>query len=499
MKLFIALLTAATGILHLLIGLNIGIGFGAINWMLVLNGVGYLVLLFLFWTAAGSRRGTIRWILLAYTLITLIGYFVINADANFGLNNTWGLIIKAIELLLVILLFLYRPSERAVTTAPAYTTATTRTVTTPTAPLATSSMTAATGAAMAGTAAMVDRSVDATVNAADEAVVETDSFLDKVGDRAGDAIDYVGDKAEAAYDAVADTTSDAVHYVGDKAEDAYHAVADTTSDAVDYVGDKVEAAYDAVADTTGDAVDYVDDKADAAYDAVAGAVGGAVAYAGDKAEDAYDAVADTTSDVVDYTGDAVRGAGAAVVGAVGGAADEVQDLTTTSAAELDAAQLHAEPSAADLRKELEEYLRSFGPSSEFRKEIEYIEGIGPVFGQKLRGAGIVTVIDLLVNGATRRGRKQISDQTGLAQSQILTWVNHVDLFRIKGVAQEYADLLEQSGVDTVVELAQRNPANLHKRMLDINEQRALVRRAPHASEVQSWVEQAKSLRRLIYY
>ncbi len=67
------------------------------------------------------------------------------------------------------------------------------------------------------------------------------------------------------------------------------------------------------------------------------------------------------------------------------------------------------------------------------------------------------------------------------------------------MAQEYADLLEQSGVDTVVELAQRNPANLHKRMLDINEQRALVRRAPHASEVQSWVEQAKSLRRLIYY
>jgi len=480
MKLLIALLTAATGIMHLLIGFNIVAGFGATNWMLVLNGLGYLVLLFLWWTADGSRRGTIRWILLAYTLITLIGYFVINAGDNYGLNNTVGLIVKAIELLLAILLFLYRPSERAVTTAPAYTTTTTRTVTTPptpTAPIATSSMTAATGAAMAGTAAMVDRSVDATVNVADDAVAETDSFFDKVGDKVGDAVDYVGDKAE----------------------DAYDAVADTTSDAVDYVGDKAEAAYDAVADTTSDAADYVDDKADAAYGAVAGAVGGAAAYVGDKAEDAYDAVADTTSDAVDYTGDAVRGADVAVVGAVGGAADEVQDLTTANAAELDAAQLHAEPSATDLRTELEEYLRSFGPPSEFRKEIEYIEGIGPAFGQKLRGAGINTVLDLLVNGATRRGRKHLSDQTGLAQSQILTWVNHVDLFRIKGVAQEYADLLEQSGVDTVVELAQRNPANLHKRMLDINEQRALVRRAPHASEVQSWVEQAKSLRRLIYY
>ena len=480
MKLFIALLTAATGILHLLVGFNIVGGFGAINWMLVLNGVGYLVLLFLYWTSAGSRRGTIRWILLAYTLITLIGYFVINAADNYGLNNTMGLIIKAIELLLVILLFLDRGSDRVVAPARVSTATPTRTVTTPpspTAPIATSSMTAATGAAVVGTAAMVDRSMDATVNAADETVAETDDLIDEVGERAGATIDYVDDKADAAYDAVADTTSDAV----------------------DYVDDKADAAYDAVADTTSDAVDYVGDKADAASVAAAGAVAGAVAYMGDKAEDAEEAVADTTSDAVDYAGDAARSAEMAVAGAVGGVVDEAQDLTSADAAELDAAQLHAEPTAADLRSELEEYLRSFGPTSEFRKQIEYVEGIGPVFGQKLRGAGIATVLDLLVNGATRRGRKHISDQTGLPQSQILTWVNHVDLFRIKGVAQEYADLLEQSGVDTVVELAQRNPANLHKRMLDINEQHALVRRAPHASEVQSWVEQAKSLRRLIYY
>ncbi len=308
-------------------------------------------------------------------------------------------------------------------------------------------------------------------------MAETDDLIDEVGERAGATIDYVDDKADAAYDAVADTTSDAV----------------------DYVDDKADAAYDAVADTTSDAVDYVGDKAGAASVAAAGAVAGAVAYMGDKAEDAEEAVADTTSDAVDYAGDAARSAEMAVAGAVGGVVDEAQDLTSADAAELDAAQLHAEPTAADLRSELEEYLRSFGPTSEFRKQIEYVEGIGPVYGQKLRGAGIATVLDLLVNGATRRGRKHISDQTGLPQSQILTWVNHVDLFRIKGVAQEYADLLEQSGVDTVVELAQRNPANLHKRMLDINEQHALVRRAPHASEVQSWVEQAKSLRRLIYY
>ena len=89
--------------------------------------------------------------------------------------------------------------------------------------------------------------------------------------------------------------------------------------------------------------------------------------------------------------------------------------------------------------------------------------------------------------------------SGLTVSEILTWVNHIDLFRIKGVAEEYADLLEQSGVDTVVELAQRNPNNLFKRMNDINQEKKLVRRTPHLSDVQSWVEQAKNLKRLIHY
>ena len=44
---------------------------------------------------------------------------------------------------------------------------------------------------------------------------------------------------------------------------------------------------------------------------------------------------------------------------------------------------------------------------------------------------------------------------------ILEWVNHVDLFRIKGVGEEYSDLLEEAGVDTVVELAQRKADNLY--------------------------------------
>ena len=505
MKYLIALLIAATGILHLIAGFNLLGGTGATNWLLVLNGAGYLVLLVLFWMASGNG-GIIRWILLAYTLITLIGYFAINAGNNFGLDNTLGLVIKAIELLLVILLLLYRGSRpvpaRATpvkTTAPRASVPVDTTGVSPaiTAAAANTAAGASLGAAAATTAAV---SMDDRMGTAiDTTLADVDDDADDVVDAMDDAADAVGDKVEAGYDAAADAAGDAADAVGDVAEDAVDAV----DDAADAVGDKMEAGYDAVTDAAGEAADAVGDVAEDAVDAVDDAADGV----GDKVEAGYDAVGGAADDAVDavadVTGDVshdVRGGAVAAAGLIDGDVVEAEDILAADAADLDAADLAAEPTADDLRAELESYIRTLGPtSSEFRREIEYIEGIGATYGQKLRGIGINTVLDLLVNGATRRGRKQLSDQSGIAQSNILTWVNHIDLFRIKGVAQEYADLLEQSGVDTVVELAQRNPANLHKRMLDINEQKSLVRRAPHASEVQSWVEQAKDLRRLIHY
>ncbi len=254
---------------------------------------------------------------------------------------------------------------------------------------------------------------------------------------------------------------------------------DAVGDAGDAMADMAGAAYDAAADMAGDAVDAVGDAGDAMAD---------------MAGDAYDAAADMAGDAVDATRGAAMAVAAGVSDVVDSAADAMSGTTSDMGDESDDSDF------TSIRAELEDYFRtSFGKSSEYSRPIEYIEGIGAAYGQKFRGIGINTVMDLIINGATRKGRKILADQTGISQSLILTWVNHVDLFRIKGVAQEYADLLEEAGVDTVVELAQRNPANLHKRMIEVNDQKELVRRTPHASEVQSWVEQAKSLRRVIHY
>ncbi|GAB1401020.1 DUF4332 domain-containing protein [Aminivibrio sp.] len=132
-------------------------------------------------------------------------------------------------------------------------------------------------------------------------------------------------------------------------------------------------------------------------------------------------------------------------------------------------------------------------------KLEMVEGIGQVYADKLRGAGVATTEMLLEMGSTKKGREDLAEKSGISGKLILEWVNHVDLFRIKGVGEEYADLLEASGVDTVPELAQRRADNLHKKLAEINAEKKLVRQLPSENQVQGWIDQAKKLPRKILY
>ncbi len=125
--------------------------------------------------------------------------------------------------------------------------------------------------------------------------------------------------------------------------------------------------------------------------------------------------------------------------------------------------------------------------------------IGEKYGAKLAEAGIKTTQALLKAGGSAKGRKGVAEKCGISEKVVLRCVNMADLFRIKGVGEEYSDLLEAAGVDTVPELAQRNTANLCKKMLEVNAKKKLVRRPPAASMVERWVAQAKTLPRAIEY
>lgn len=128
-----------------------------------------------------------------------------------------------------------------------------------------------------------------------------------------------------------------------------------------------------------------------------------------------------------------------------------------------------------------------------------IEGIGEKYGTKLKMIGISTTETLLERGRTPQGRKEVAEKSGITKTLILEWVNLADLFRIKGVGEEYSDLLEEAGVDTVVELAQRNPANLYNSVVDVNKKKKLVRKLPTEDQISDWVKQAKKLPRVVEY
>ena len=131
--------------------------------------------------------------------------------------------------------------------------------------------------------------------------------------------------------------------------------------------------------------------------------------------------------------------------------------------------------------------------------IATIEGIGPVFAEKLTAAGVKTVEGLLEAAKDPKGRKTLAEASGIDEKRILNWANKADLMRIKGVGEEYSDLLEAPGVDTVKELKHRKPENLLAKMTEVNEAKKLVRALPTLKAVTDWVEQAKVLPAVMTY
>ncbi|WP_428700267.1 DUF4332 domain-containing protein [Stappia sp.] len=125
--------------------------------------------------------------------------------------------------------------------------------------------------------------------------------------------------------------------------------------------------------------------------------------------------------------------------------------------------------------------------------IDEIEGIGPVYAEKLQAVGIKTTEAYLERAKDPKGRKALAEETGIDDKRILKWANMADLMRISGVGEEYSELLEAAGVDTVKELKHRNAANLHAKMAEVNEEKKLVRQLPSESAVEKWVAQAKDL------
>jgi predicted flap endonuclease-1-like 5' DNA nuclease len=128
-----------------------------------------------------------------------------------------------------------------------------------------------------------------------------------------------------------------------------------------------------------------------------------------------------------------------------------------------------------------------------------IAGIGAEAAAALRAIGIRTTESLLEAAKNPKGRQRLAASLGIDGKRILRWANLVDRMRIKGIGEDYAELLRAVGVDTVKELKYRNPARLAKAMRDHNTKRKLVRVLPSDQAVERWVESAKKLPLKITY
>ena len=229
----------------------------------------------------------------------------------------------------------------------------------------------------------------------------------------------------------------------------------------------------------------------AAMAAAAGGVAGAVAAGAVASQAAAQGPAEVETPaevVVPAEAEPVIAEAATVVAAVAPAPEEPPAVETPA----DAAEVEKNVEASVDRDNPEEMAK-------FSYPLEYVEGIGPVYAGKLKEIGIVTPLDLLKGGAFPKGRAEIAEKSGISGKLILEWVNHCDLYRIKGIGSEWADLLEEAGVDTVVELSMRNPKNLFDKMNLVNEEKKLVRKTPAQAQVEDWVGQAKQLPRVVNY
>ncbi len=131
------------------------------------------------------------------------------------------------------------------------------------------------------------------------------------------------------------------------------------------------------------------------------------------------------------------------------------------------------------------------------RNIQDLEGIGPKYAALLKQQGIDTTDQLLQVAGSGTGRRELAEKTAIGERRLLKWVNMCDLFRIRGVAGQFAELLEGAGVDTIRELRNRNAHNLALQLSEINDAARLCRTTPGEKTVADWIRQAKSLQPMV--
>ncbi|MNK71406.1 DNA repair and recombination protein RadA [compost metagenome] len=127
-------------------------------------------------------------------------------------------------------------------------------------------------------------------------------------------------------------------------------------------------------------------------------------------------------------------------------------------------------------------------------KIEDVLGIGPVYGAKLREAGVTNTEKLQKATTTRYQRQKLAETTGISYKLVLAWAQKVELMTIKGIGPRQSNLLASIGITSSKELARRVPANLHDRLGVANTfTPKFVDNTPSVNTVTKWIDAAKAM------
>ncbi|GAC1618451.1 MAG: hypothetical protein NVS9B1_27510 [Candidatus Dormibacteraceae bacterium] len=120
------------------------------------------------------------------------------------------------------------------------------------------------------------------------------------------------------------------------------------------------------------------------------------------------------------------------------------------------------------------------------KRLEYLRGINDDECDRLRQIG-VRHTNQLVHATTLIGdRERVSRRTGIPVERLNALGQQASLMEISGL-ERYLPVVMRLGIGTLRELGEADPAELHRRVLDIAGQAA----APRIGEVQYWISQAR--------
>jgi tetratricopeptide (TPR) repeat protein len=118
--------------------------------------------------------------------------------------------------------------------------------------------------------------------------------------------------------------------------------------------------------------------------------------------------------------------------------------------------------------------------------------------KKMQDEKIFSRAEFLLRGQNPTMRTQLSRKLNIPLDALLYWLNLSDLMRIPEINIHAAVLLEEVGVDTIPELAQRNEQNLFSALEKANNKKQSIDELT-LEKVKKWIEQAKTLERTIFY